>query len=128
MGFEIGVEGEKLIGSSQRRWREGFLQHGSILCHFSPEKLFDLLKFSDESKRKQALARMASAVTSLSSILQQEMDLQPIKEGLIKGFEETLKIRLTRSDLTPFELDLAQRLAYRKYGTDAWNLQRRQTP
>jgi len=128
MGFEIGVEGKKLIGSAQRRWREGFLQHGSILCHFDPENLFGLLKFSDEEKRKQALSRTAMAVTSLASILQRQLDFSCIKEGLIKGFEETLKIRLVRSELTPFELDLAQQLVYKKYGTDAWNLQRRQTP
>ena len=127
MGFEIGVEGKKLIGSAQRRWREGFLQQGSILCHFCPEKLFDLLKFSDESKRKQALSIVTRTVTSLSSIHRQEIDLKPVKEGLIKGFEETLTISLTRSELTPFELDLAQQLAHQKYRTDVWNLQHRQT-
>ena len=128
MGFEIGVEGKKLIGSAQRRWREGFLQHGSILLEFHPEKLFDLLKFPDGKRRKQALDKAVQVVTSLSSILQKRLDPNRLKEGLIKGFEETLKIQVAPSPLAPFELELAQTLIQKKYGTDAWNLHRHQDP
>jgi lipoate-protein ligase A len=128
MGFEIGVDGKKLIGSAQRRWRDGFLQHGSILCHFDPEQLFNLLKFSDESERTQAIAITAKTVTSLSSILQDHPDIHQIKKGLIQGFENALKIRLMPSELTPYERDLAQTLAREKYGTDDWNLYRHQIP
>jgi len=128
MGFEIGFKGKKLIGSAQRRWREGFLQHGSILCQFDPGQLFNLLKFSDKHERNQALAHTTQAVTSLSSILPDQPDIHHIKEGLIQGFEEALKIRLTPSQLSPFEQNLVQTLAHKKYGTDAWNLQRHQNP
>ena len=128
MGFEIGVDGKKLIGSAQRRWRDGFLQHGSILCHFDPGRLFNLLKFSDEGERAQALAKTARVVTSLSSILQGQLDIHRIKEGLIRGFENALNIRVMPSQLTPFELKVAKNLAVKKYGTDAWNLQRHQVP
>lgn len=126
MGFEIGVEGKKLIGSAQRRWRDGFLQHGSILCDYYPEKLFRLLKFSNEEHREQSVSTMSRAVTSLSSILQKPVAIHLLKEGLIKGFEEVLKIPLSPCGLNPFELDLAQTLVSKKYGADAWNLHRRQ--
>ncbi|MEK6713694.1 MAG: hypothetical protein AABY41_05830, partial [Nitrospirota bacterium] len=33
LGHEITVNGKKLIGSAQRRWRDVFLQHGSILIN-----------------------------------------------------------------------------------------------
>ncbi len=128
MGFEIGVDGKKLVGSAQRRWRDGFLQHGSILCRFDPGQLFNLLKFYDEGERTRALAKTAKTVTSLSSILQDQPDIHHIKEGLIQGFEEALKIRLMPSQLTPFEWDMVQSLARKKYGTDAWNLHRHQVP
>jgi len=127
-GFEIGVDGKKFIGSAQRRWRDGFLQHGSILCHFEPERLFNLLKFSDEGERTQARTKTAQAVTSLSSILKNQPDINYIKEGLIQGFEEALKIRLMPSQLTPFEWSLAKNLTRKKYGTDDWNLHRHQAP
>jgi lipoate-protein ligase A len=127
MGFEIGVDGKKLIGSAQRRWRDGFLQHGSILCRFEPRQLFNLLKFYDEAERTRAAAKAAKTVTSLSSILQDQPDMRRIKEALIRGFEEALKVRLMPSQLTPPEWDMVRNLARGKYGTDAWNLHRRQT-
>jgi lipoate-protein ligase A len=128
MGFEVGVDGKKLIGSAQRRWRDGFLQHGSILCHFDPARLFNILKFYDESERTVALAKTAQAVTCLSRVLQDRLDIHRIKEGLIQGFENTLNIRLIPSELTPFEWSMTQNLARKKYGTDAWNLHRHQAP
>jgi lipoate-protein ligase A len=128
LGFEIGVEGKKLIGSAQRRWRKGFLQHGSILIEFHPENLFDLLKFPDEEKRKQAMDNAVQAINSLSRILQKRLGINSIKEGLIKGFEETLNIRLIPSQLTSFEVELAQTFVHKKYGTSAWNLHRVQVP
>jgi lipoate-protein ligase A len=124
MGFEIGVERKKLIGSAQRRWKDGFLQHGSLLLEFHSEKLFKLLKFSDEEKRQQAMEKTSRAVTSLCSLLQRNPDPVHLKEMIIKGFEETLKIRLVPSQLTSSEKEAAQILIQRKYGNDDWNLQR----
>ena len=72
------------------------------------------------------MAKTVKTVTSLSSIVQNLPDLRRIKDGLIQGFEEALKIRLISSQLTPFEWEMVQNLARNKYGMDVWNLHRHQ--
>ncbi len=123
-GFEVGVDGKKLIGSAQRRWKEAFLQHGSILCHFDPDQILSLLVFPNESDRKQTRTEMLENVTSLNSIHRKEIDLDLLKKSLIKGIEETFQIKLIPSSLTSLEQELAHRLAKEKYGNDDWNLGR----
>ncbi len=100
LGHEVSVKGRKLIGSAQRRWRDVFLQHGSILVNGSisenghssislKECMPELETFSEEG---------SLLVTSLS-----------------KGFAETLGVQLIQDNLTDYEKELAMKLVSEKY-------------
>ena len=124
LGFEIGVAGKKLIGSAQRRWKDGFLQHGSILCTHHPERLVELLKWPSEEKKEEALAKLGQAATSLSEILGSKPDSHSLRVVVVKGMEETLGVRLIPGALSADEKELSRKLLEEKYGSDSWNLKR----
>ena len=121
MGFEIGVNGKKLIGSAQRRWRDGFLQHGSILCTDPPGQ--DPALFSGRNPENDP----EKSSTSLSTLLRKPPDEHGIKRCLVQGMEAGLPVRFIRAGLTDYEQGLASRLVREKYGTTEWTLGRGRT-
>ena len=65
---EITVQGKKLIGSAQRRFRSAFLQHGSLIFDMNPKLTHALLKYSSEFERQAVLKSLISKTTTLKQI------------------------------------------------------------
>jgi lipoate-protein ligase A len=105
LGHEITVDGQKLIGSAQRRWPDVFLQHGSILMTGS-------------------LQENGSNSISLSEVLKDRFDADKILPALCAGFKKTLGITLVEECLSQYELDLAGSLVEEKYSKASWNFRR----
>ncbi|MBL7032285.1 MAG: lipoate--protein ligase family protein [Nitrospira sp.] len=112
---EITVNGKKIIGSAQRRYSNGFMQHGSILLDFDAEKLCNALVHADKN-----------AFGDISSISDHAEDISFDDLGLSikKGFEESLEIKLISDNPTKFELSLAKELVENKYSSRDWNFRR----
>jgi len=94
--YDVVEEGEKIVGSAQRRRSRAFFQHGSIL--------------------------MDNKITPKSS--KQKKDRRKIINSLLLGFEERLCIRLLPGQLTKEEVKLSQELKEIKYSTRNWNYRR----
>ena len=112
---EISSEGLKIIGSAQKRWRDGFLQQGSI-------------PLATDHRMLKAVFRMCiddlgpSAPDGLRRLLP-DIDTGHFKELVISAFEETFRITLADSRPSPAELELAHQLAAEKYLEPAWTLE-----
>ena len=108
---EITVNGKKIIGSAQKRYKNGFLQQGSIMVDFDAEEL-ERIKggmggFSDEIG---TIKKYAPAVS-----------IEELRKALKKAFEKTFNIKFISAGPTEFELDLAKKLERKKYSTKEWN-------
>jgi len=125
--YEISVKGKKLIGSAQKRWRNLFLQHGSIIISPSHIQLASLLRFNKEEERTSFINLHKEKSTSIEEEIKKSSDIIEIKSAIKKGFEEKNGIRLFEDKLTDFEETEAQRLLNEKYGNDNWNI-KRETP
>lgn len=95
---EIVVSGRKLIGSAQRRWREAFLQHGSLLLKKETEHLSCLRGASSDR------------VTGLAEYFQGEIMPKEIKDAIVKGMETILDVRFVPTTLTDMEESTATQL------------------
>lgn len=106
--YEIAVAGKKLIGSAQRRWRDHFLQHGSIVLSPRPcEEIF----YAEKS-------------LTLSDLLLNLPLRNQMEEALKIGFETAWPIRLEKGTLTPEENKIANSLVTEKYNNPAWTKDR----
>lgn len=106
--FEVLVGGRKLVGSSQRRYKKAFLQHGSII--FSLDTELNKKVFGEE-----VLSRMCS-VGEFKDISPEEF-----RPALINGFEKGLGAALVPGALGQRENYLKASLLSAKYSKGEWN-------
>jgi lipoate-protein ligase A len=118
-GHEIAVHGKKLIGSAQRRWRDRFLQHGSILLSPSPEfeSFFRMTPIPTPPGGDPPF-------TTLEEVLGHPVSESTIRDVICRGFQETLKVDLQEGVVQPLEEEWAKRLEREKYGTEEWTFKR----
>jgi lipoate-protein ligase A len=81
---EITAEGRKIVASAQRRTKDSFLQHGSILLDNSSQRIADYLFGESVS--------LSERVTSVSGELGTEVEPSIVRSAVVKGFEETFGI------------------------------------
>ena len=99
LGHEITVKGKKLIGSAQRRWRDVFLQHGSILINGLESENGDSSISLRDCMSGEVFPDKCNDFAALLSA----------------GFAQTVGIQLSEGDLTRYESDLAEKLITGKY-------------
>lgn len=119
--YEITCKGRKIIGSAQRRWKDGMLQQGSLLLDFSPEAYYKFFRFPDETRREQIIQESRNRVIGLNDLIPTLVTPKTIVMQIATGFEKALGIRLKPAGLTPFEYERAIQLAQTKYTAVSWN-------
>lgn len=109
---EITFNGHKILGSAQRRWRNGLLQQGSLRLAFDPEVFNDLFLTGSGRKPKAFLHNLLHPIP----------DFYTIAGKMAEGLEQALRVSLNPSGLTPFEKEHAEYLREKKYSQDSWTL------
>ncbi len=104
---EILAHGKKIIGSAQRRFREGVLQHGSILLREGHERLLDFL-VGDEAGLVVERARLQQHTATLEQIARRAVTFEEMKLALQRAFEEKLEIVLQDDEVLPAETEMAE--------------------
>jgi lipoate-protein ligase A len=105
---EVLSNGRKLVGSSQRRLKDAFLQHGSILLDVNPA-LYGRVFGDARNGRVAGLRELCQAGT------------EDLVRALVKRFSEGLDAGFTQGTLTPGEEALKEELMRKKYSSHVWN-------
>ena len=117
----LTVNGKKISGSSQTITRGVVLQHGTVLRSVDLPKMFTLLKLKNASCT-QAADIAKCKITSIQNELGHAVMPETVANALAQGFRAILKIQLELGELTPYEVELAQKLYKEKYSKTEWNL------
>jgi lipoate-protein ligase A len=112
---EIKADGKKIIGSAQKRYKSGFMQHGSILLSFSADELRNALKEPHTADFED--------IGALHDY-NQKITLNQLHLSIKDAFERELQIKLVSDNPSRFELDSAKQLEQSKYSTKEWNFMR----
>lgn len=98
--YEIEVNGRKLVGSAQRRYRKGsrevVLQHGSILTGPAHKAIVDYLRLEKSETRKQVARELESKTTDLATATGSSVNIRRLEACIKKGFEEALDVKFGR--------------------------------
>ena len=86
--FEIDLYGKKLVGSAQRRFPEGILQHGSILIGPAHRRLSRYFRRS----RMEPHGRDQLPAISLQEALQRDIAADEVAQAVVMGFEQVLGV------------------------------------
>ena len=80
--YEIVVDGQKIVGSAQKRGKRALLQQGSIFVHPTPASALELLKKSHAPLN----------AISLEELLGRTPSFEEFSTALVKGFQEVFGI------------------------------------
>jgi len=120
--FELLVDGRKICGSAQVRTKNAFLQHGSLLLNFEPERAVQILCPKPEPELSEMLTRSVTSVKEYSSAFSSHSDLSKAVRILTDSFRTVLNLRFTSGSLTPDEQAEKERLIREKYSSEDWNI------
>ncbi len=113
--YEITIDGKKLIGSAQRRSKDGVLQHGSLPLCGDLSRIVKALRFPDESARHDAADRLLSRATTIEAAFGRSITWRQAADALEAAFAESLNLELVAGELSEAELSRAEELAGQKY-------------
>jgi lipoate-protein ligase A len=122
--YEIICNGCKIIGSAQRRWKDGMLQQGSLLFDFDPVVYYKLFRFPDQARRDHMIAESRNRIGGLNGLLPTRVNPKSVSDQIASGFEKAMGIQLKPAGLTAFELERAHQLTRIKYSNPTWNQNR----
>lgn len=121
---DIVAGGRKISGNAQTRGMNVVHQHGTILREVDPSIMFTVLKVPNEKIRDKLIRSAEERVTSVNRFLKRDVSFKALKEALMNGFEDSLKIKLVPGEIVESEERLAARLEAEKYSTKEWNFKR----
>ncbi len=107
--YEILAGGSKLVGSSQRRYKDAFLQHGSIL--------YDVDAGLNERVFGGELLDRVAWIKALSRV-----GLEELRAAITRRMAEALNASFSIQPLTPSERRLKKKFIAEKYSAAGWNL------
>ncbi len=113
---EITFKGRKLVGSAQKRWKDGFLQQGSVPYSIDGENMKRIFAHGSSGNSNSSIMGLREVIACL--------DTERLKEAVRLAFEDAFRIKLTTSALSPEELLLAREVETRKYLSREWTFQR----
>jgi len=116
---DILIGGRKVSGNAQTRRRGVVLQHGTILIDCDVKRMFTVLKVSEEKMRDKLIKAVEERVTSLRRELGRPISFMEVRDALVEGFEEGLKIELESGEPSEHELKLMEELRER-YRSREW--------
>jgi len=113
---ELSCGGRKLVGSAQKRWKDGFLQQGSLPYVIDEETTRKIFSLPFSSEVKDGMIGLREAVS--------DFDQEKLKNAIRASFESAFNVNLLCSDLSPEEYHLARVLEEQKYLSQEYTLQR----
>ncbi len=112
---EITVKGKKVIGSAQKRYTDGFLQHGSIVLDCNADELCSVLT-GNGSQEFNGIGALRN--------FRPDISIHDLQASLKEAFEKSLNVKLISDKPSTYELSLAKDLEAKKYATEEWNFKR----
>lgn len=103
---EVVLEGHKIIGSAQRRFRTGFLQQGSM-PYYIEKTLMRKIFHTDKSP---SLDNLFGFYEILEAKGLKPIDEEFLKEEIIRAFERRFNIKFERQKPSILELKRAEEL------------------
>ncbi|MFC1540995.1 biotin/lipoate A/B protein ligase family protein [Candidatus Latescibacterota bacterium] len=116
--FEITLDGNKIVGSAQRRFKNLFIQQGSILTGPGSEKIAEYMK--NENLASEYGKLLAKRMINLKSQSDGQFSVNNLKKSLFHSFAIASDVHCEHENPTDEELKLTEKLISGRYGSEGW--------
>ena len=118
---DVITNGKKISGNAQTRRNGVLLQHGTVLYDVNVEKMFSLLKVSQEKIADKLIEDVKERVTSVRQ-QKPKVTKDKVYDAMVKGFTEGKEFDF--GFLTEEEMIDASMLVETRYKKEEWNFMR----
>ena len=121
---DIQVEGKKVSGAAGSiRWGTVF-HHGCILVASDLAILGRVLNVPQVKLADRHVVSVQKRVTTVRDELGKNVTTRDVRDGIVRGIENSYRVRLEEGTLTKSELSTAKELYDTKYSKSTWNLEK----
>jgi len=117
---DIEVDGRKLSGTGGFFEDDTLFFQGTVLVDMNAADMLAALNVPQAKLARRALDSAAQRVVTLKELIGAAPPLQSVREALLAGFAEHLRIAAVPGEITAFEESLAARHYDEEIGTDAF--------
>lgn len=113
---EITLNDRKVMGSAQKRWKDGFLQQGSIQLTLD----YDGMMKAFPGITREGIEKTMVGIREVMPEFEEERLILEI----IRSFAERFGVTMEKGELSTYEISVAERLLSEKYGAEGWTFRR----
>lgn len=121
-GVDITVGGKKIVGSAQRKFKNCFLQQGSILIARDPDRELSFAGFKNQENKILIRDKINTMVTSITEETGRRYSYEDLVPFFRLGLEKILLTSMYSGELLQPECDMCTELLETKYRSDDWNM------
>lgn len=111
--YELVADGKKITGCAQRRFKNSFLEHGSIPLKLDRTKLAAIIKTSLSVSDNKLESLYFENMAGLNELGSQSFSANQIAENIIVGFEQRFGINFKEENLSDYEKELVRKIERR---------------
>ncbi|QEH62025.1 lipoate protein ligase A [Spiroplasma chinense] len=122
---DIQVNGKKISGNAMWKWKDRFLQHGTILVNSDLAKIAKYLTVDRSKIVSKNIESISSRVTNINNESDKEIDVQEFINLIINTYQSLDSVKelvLSKSDY-----ELIQKIKEEKYDTEEWTFNKHST-
>jgi len=119
--FELLYDGRKLAGCAQKRFRNCFLQHGSIPLSLDLERLFMALNTNPAVPVTRGVRLLTDHVGWINRWRKDPVTLDQLEQQFVEQFSNLKQVAFIEDQLTAKELRRSVDLRERQYSNAEWN-------
>lgn len=116
---DITIDGKKVSGNAQFRYKDRILHHGTLLFNSNLENVQRALRVKTSKIESKGIKSVRSRVANIADYIKEEMTLEDFKSALLKSLFSGFAIR--RRQLTEEENIAVNKLMNEKYASWEWN-------
>ena len=120
----VVVENESIARKISEYRSKLKLQKNNTVTKSNVEKMFDVLKVSDEKIKDKIISSVQERVTSVNNEINNNVSLKEVASVMKDGFNDALKVNFIDGQLTNEEVILMKELSKNKYNNDKWTFSR----
>lgn len=118
--YEITCRGRKVVGSAQRRFRNVFLQHGSILTGSGHERIVEYVKeYHDRDRLASLMTRKSIDLCKASG---RPVNSESLKTSLFESFATAVSGSIKKEEPSYREMEYTRRSMNERYSSKGWVL------
>jgi len=115
---DVTVDNKKISGNAQTRWEGKLLQNGTLLLDFDIEEMLRIANIPKEKFLDKKIASIREGLTWLDRELNEQRDMEEVRNVMKKKFEERFHVKLKTGTLSKKEKELTKNFLPKYYSPE----------